>query len=35
MFVTNGPTNINNTYEFTDWQSVKKFTREFDKMKII
>ena len=34
MFVTNGPTNINNTYEFTDWQSVKKFIKEFDEMKI-
>ena len=32
MFVTNGPTNINNIYEFTDWGSVKKFTKEFDEM---
>ena len=32
MFITNGPTNVNNTYEFTDWQSVEKFTNEFDLM---
>ena len=30
MFITNGPTNVNNTYEFTDWKSVKEFTREID-----
>ena len=35
MFITNGPTNVNNVYEFTDWQSVKKFVNEFDKMQII
>ena len=32
MFVTSGPTNINNCYEFTDWQRVKKFISEFDEM---
>tara|TARA_Y100001958_G_C20972280_1_gene366789 strand:+ start:132 stop:653 length:522 start_codon:yes stop_codon:yes gene_type:complete len=32
MLITNGPTNINNTYEFTDWHRVKKFISEFDKM---
>ena len=32
MFITNGPTNVNNVYEFTDWQSVNKFVNEFDKM---
>ena len=32
MLITNGPTNTNNVYEFTDWQSVKKFTNEFDKI---
>ena len=32
MFVTSGPTNTNNVYEFTDWQKVKKFIREFDEM---
>ena len=32
MFITSGPTNINNTYEFTDWHSVKKFTNELDNM---
>jgi len=34
MFITSGPTNTNNTYEFTDWQSVKKFIKEFDEIKI-
>ena len=34
MFITGGPTNTNNTYEFTDWQRVKKFIKEFDEMKI-
>ena len=32
MFITKGPTNTNNTYEFTDWQRVKKFINEFDEM---
>ena len=32
MFITSGPTNINNTYEFTDWHNVKKFINEFDEM---
>tara|TARA_B100000886_G_scaffold70814_1_gene45006 strand:+ start:9553 stop:10074 length:522 start_codon:yes stop_codon:yes gene_type:complete len=32
MFITNGPTNITNTYEFTDWNSVKKFINEFDQL---
>ena len=32
MFITGGPTNTRNTYEFTDWQSVKRFIREFDEM---
>ena len=32
MYITSGPTNINNTYEFTDWQRVKKFISEFDEM---
>ena len=32
MLFTGGPTNINNSYEFTNWQNVKKFTSEFDKM---
>ena len=32
MFITSGPTNINNSYEFTDWQRVKKFISEFDEM---
>tara|TARA_Y100000591_G_C21420097_1_gene491735 strand:- start:80 stop:601 length:522 start_codon:yes stop_codon:yes gene_type:complete len=32
MLITNGPTNTNNTYEFTDWYKVKKFINEFDRM---
>ena len=32
MLITKGPTDIKNTDEFTDWQKVKKFTTEFDKM---
>tara|TARA_B100000963_G_C22280637_1_gene516938 strand:- start:112 stop:633 length:522 start_codon:yes stop_codon:yes gene_type:complete len=32
MFVTNGPTNTDNAYEFTDWHGVKKFINEFDKI---
>ena len=32
MFITSGPTNINNSYEFTDWKNVKKFISEFDEM---
>ena len=32
MFITNGPTDVNNAYEFTDWYSVKKFTNELDNM---
>ena len=32
MFITSGPTDVNNAYEFTDWYSVKKFTNELDNM---
>ena len=32
MFITSGPTNINNSYEFTNWQNVKRFISEFDEM---
>ena len=32
MLITSGPTNTKNTYEFTDWQGVKKFIEEFDRM---
>tara|TARA_B100000282_G_C31717245_1_gene484113 strand:- start:1203 stop:1724 length:522 start_codon:yes stop_codon:yes gene_type:complete len=32
MFITNGPTDTNNKYEFTDWQSVKKFAKDLDEM---
>ncbi len=32
MFITNGPTDVKNSYEFTDWNNVKKFINEFDEM---
>ena len=32
MLITSGPTNIKNTYEFTNWLRVKKFISEFDEM---
>tara|TARA_Y100001935_G_scaffold56519_1_gene47214 strand:- start:20 stop:541 length:522 start_codon:yes stop_codon:yes gene_type:complete len=32
MFITSGPTDVKNTYEFTDWYSVRKFTNELDNM---
>ena len=25
MYITNGPTDISKTYEFTDWEKVKTF----------
>ncbi len=28
MWITNGPTDTTKTYEFTDWDAVKKFSRE-------
>ena len=28
MFITKGPTDISQTYEFTDWVKVKKFSKE-------
>ena len=28
MMITNGPTNTNNSYEFTNWEMVKKFALE-------
>ena len=33
MFITKGPTNTKKSYEFTDWDKVKKFANEFDNMK--
>ena len=30
MWITNGPTDITKTYEFTDWDAVKKFSREIN-----
>ena len=28
MFITKGPTDISQSYEFTDWEKVKKFSKE-------
>ena len=28
MWITKGPTNIKNTYEFTDWNKVDSFAKE-------
>ena len=28
MFITRGPTDISQSYEFTDWKKVKKFSKE-------
>ena len=30
MWITNGPTDTSKTYEFTDWDAVKKFSREIN-----
>ena len=30
MYITGGPTDTSKTYEFTDWDAVKKFTEDFD-----
>tara|TARA_Y100000591_G_C21454835_1_gene507905 strand:+ start:80 stop:607 length:528 start_codon:yes stop_codon:yes gene_type:complete len=32
MFMTNGPTDTNKVYEFTDWELVKKFVKKFDNL---
>ena len=32
MMITKGPTDINNSYEFTNWENVKKFAKELEKM---
>ncbi len=34
MFITNGPTDTKKVFEFTNWQQVKKFTKEFDDMQL-
>ena len=28
MWITSGPTNMNESYEFTNWNQVKKFAQE-------
>ena len=30
MIITNGPTDITKSYEFTDWNKVKNFAKKFD-----
>ena len=32
MMVTKGPTDINNSYEFTNWENVRKFAKELEKL---
>ena len=32
MMITKGPTDTNNSYEFTDWENVRKFAKELEKM---
>ena len=32
MFITKGPTDINNSYEFTNWENVKKFAKELENL---
>ena len=32
MMITKGPTDINNSYEFTNWENVRKFAKELEKM---
>ncbi len=32
MFITNGPTDTSKVYEFTDWLSVEKFSKDLDDM---
>ena len=34
MYMTSGPTDTKNTYEFTNWEAVKSFAKEFDNLKI-
>ena len=33
MFMTKGPTDTSKIYDFTNWESVKKFTKEFNELK--
>ena len=32
MFVTKGPTDTSRSYEFTDWDNIKKFTNELENL---
>ena len=32
MMITKGPTDINNSYEFTNWENVRKFAKELEKL---
>ena len=32
MMITKGPTDTNNSYEFTNWENVRKFAKELEKL---
>ena len=32
MYITNGPTDISRSYEFTNWDNIKKFAQELDNL---
>ena len=32
MYITKGPTDTNNSYEFTNWEKVKKFAKELENL---
>ena len=32
MMITKGPTDISNSYEFTNWENVRKFAKELEKL---
>ena len=32
MMVTKGPTDINNSYEFRNWENVRKFAKEVENL---
>ncbi len=35
MMITKGPTDTSKSYEFTNWEEVKKFTKDFDNLNIV
>ena len=34
MYITKGPTDISKSYEFTNWDNIKKFAQELDNLQI-